>query len=82
MATKQEEIDNPDSCWNKAEPDEMIFVILARDKAAPATLRKWADERLAEGLNGPMDQKIINARAAAATMEEQFRARQLKKSGK
>lgn len=32
---KSEELSNPASCMNRALPDEMTFVLLARDAAAP-----------------------------------------------
>lgn len=32
-------------CYGSAEPDEPMFVLLARDKAAPMAVRAWADER-------------------------------------
>jgi len=32
-------------CYHAAEPDEPMFVLLARDKAAPALVMEWAMER-------------------------------------
>ena len=66
--TKQENIENPDSCWNKADLDELLFVILERDPAAPATVRFWCDERIRQGLNHETDAKIQNAREIASKM--------------
>lgn len=40
--TKQENIDDPNSCWNKAEPDEPIFILRANDMAAPELVLWWA----------------------------------------
>ena len=33
-------------CYANAEPDEPMFVLLARDPAAAATVRTWVDMRL------------------------------------
>ncbi len=32
-------------CYDKAEPDEPLFTLLARDPAAPATVRFWVAMR-------------------------------------
>jgi len=34
-------------CYAKAEPDEPIFVLLARDPAAPHAIEQWANDRAA-----------------------------------
>ena len=39
MATKR----RGDSCYDKAGMDEPIFVLRAKDKLAPAVVRRWAD---------------------------------------
>lgn len=36
---------NPNDCYDKAYPDEPMFTLLALDKAAPALVRAWAEER-------------------------------------
>ncbi len=59
--TKADEIANPASCFNKASDNELIFVLLARDKAAPAAIAKWMDERIRRGLNKPDDMQIKSA---------------------
>jgi hypothetical protein len=41
--TKQENIDNPNSCWNKAADDEPIFILKASDQLAPALVEEWAN---------------------------------------
>lgn len=33
---------SPYDCYAKAEPDEPMFILLARDRAAPHLIRKWA----------------------------------------
>jgi len=42
MGTKQQEM--KDGCFAKAALDEPLFVLRAQDKAAPALVRKWADD--------------------------------------
>ena len=32
-------------CYGNAEPDEPMFIVLARDVSAPAVVRDWADRR-------------------------------------
>lgn len=58
---KQEEIDKENSCWNKAKPDELVFILLGRDPAAATTVREWCVERKFLGLNQSTDPKIIEA---------------------
>lgn len=66
---KRKELSVIDSCLNKADDDEMIFVLLGRDDAAPAAIRFWADERVRLGKNLPDDRQIVEAFKAAAWME-------------
>lgn len=68
---KMEEIRTADSCINKAEPNEMMFVLLARDAAAPATIRFWCEERVRLGLNLPTSDKIREAELTARIMERE-----------
>lgn len=63
------ELHNADSCLNKANSDELIFVLLGRDIAAPETIRFWAAERVRLGKNHPADRQIQEAVACAAKME-------------
>lgn len=70
---------DPNGCFNKAQPDEPLFTLLARDPSAPGLVRKWADER--ERTNRPTQyigdpevvhpeaDKIASARYVAARME-------------
>lgn len=67
---KRDETALPDSCWNRANPDEMVFVLLARDPAAPAAIRAWCAERVRIGKNKPGDAKLANAELCAVRMEE------------
>lgn len=57
------------SCINRALPSEMLFVLLGRDKAAPAAIRHWVSERVRLGLNKEGDAQIVGALNAAAIME-------------
>lgn len=68
---KLDELSNPLSCLNKAKDWEMLFVLLARDKAAPAAIRTWVLERIRLGLNKPLDIKILKAEECAAIMEQE-----------
>lgn len=52
-------------CYLNAHPDEPMFVLLARDPAAPDLVEAWAHHR--ERLHGP-SAKVEEARTCAATM--------------
>jgi hypothetical protein len=62
-------------CMAKAKDDEMTFVLLGRDPAAPETIRFWARERVRRGKNRPDDAQIVEALDCAATMERERSAR-------
>lgn len=77
---KRDEIEYTESCFNKARPDERIFVLLARDPAAPVAIRAWVAERLRLSKNNAEDPQITEALDCASCMErerDQLRARQL-----
>jgi hypothetical protein len=79
---KIEEINQPDSCFNKARPNERIFILLARDPAAPRAIRSWVDARIALGKNAPGDAHIREALQCASLMEEELEQRRpLSRSG-
>lgn len=59
----------PNDCYHKAEPDEEIFVLLARDEAAPHAIRKWVNMRIMFGLDDPHSEKINEAMRCASKME-------------
>lgn len=65
MATKA----NPGQfdCYEKAEPDEPMFVLLARDKHAPALVWLWAVLR---ELDQEKPEKVEEARLCAVNMIE------------
>ena len=66
---KREELTNPKSCMSKAGGNEMTFVLLGRDPAAPGTIRHWCYMRIASGKNTIYDAQIQEALACANTME-------------
>lgn len=69
MSTKRRELSDPQSCLNRAGELELIFVLLARDAAAPAAIRKWVDERmLANKIN---HEQAKEALLCADMMEDQ-----------
>lgn len=75
---KEKEIADPNSCFNKAFPDELIFILLARDPAAAVAVGAWANERIRSGRNKPDDLKILSADnwVVEATAERERLARQ------
>lgn len=60
-----------DSCWNRANDDEQVFILLARDRCAPETIRAWCRMRVGDGSNRWTDQKIKDALRCADEMEHQ-----------
>jgi hypothetical protein len=70
---KRDELNRPDGCLSRARDDEMIFVLLGRDHAAPAAIRAWIAERIRLGKNRPGDGQILEAQRCARTMEVEQR---------
>jgi hypothetical protein len=68
---KKEELSNPKSCINKAKDNEMTFVLLGRDIAAPYAIREWVEKRIWEGKNKRNDPQIIEALQCASIMENE-----------
>lgn len=68
---KLRELSDPRSCMSRAQDYEMTFVLLARDAAAPATIRAWVDERIRLGKNAEDDPQIQEALLCAQAMEDQ-----------
>jgi hypothetical protein len=66
---KQKELSDPNSCMSRARDDEMTFVLLGRDKAAPVAIRAWIQERIRLGKNTPQDAQIAEAEGCATAME-------------
>lgn len=70
---KKDELSLKHTCMQHAHPEEMVFVLLSRDAAAPAAIRAWVAERLRLGKNVETDSQIIEALACAQTMEAEGR---------
>ncbi len=68
---KCDELSDPKSCMSRARENEMTFVLLARDPAAPVAIRAWIAERLRLGKNQPDDSQISEAESCARTMERE-----------
>jgi len=66
---KSDELSDSNSCFNKAADSERLFVLLARDPAAPYALRAWVDERVRLGKNRLEDGQIQEALDCARLME-------------
>ena len=67
---KLDELTNPNSCFNKAQDSEMLFVLLERDPAATAAVAAWINERIRLGKNKPDDPKILDAQRWIHTVHE------------
>ncbi len=66
---KRDEVLNPDSCLNRALDDEVVFTLLGRDEAGPATVVAWINERIRLGLNVITDPQITKAFDDAQQMQ-------------
>lgn len=66
---KRDEIDDTTSCLNSARDSERLFILLARDPAAPVAIRAWIAERIRLGKNAPGDEQIREAFECATLME-------------
>lgn len=71
MSTKADNLSNPDSCWNKALPEELVFVLLGRDPASVAAVLAWCSERVRTGKNQRGDAQITSAISWALDVAEQ-----------
>lgn len=56
-------------CYDKAEDDEPIFTLLARDPLAPSLVRLWAGFRRLTATWTPHEEKADEADALADAME-------------
>lgn len=43
MSTKADLIATPNSCWNRADGKEPLFVLRSNDPTAPSVVRAWAN---------------------------------------
>ena len=66
---KRDEIEDQKSCFNNAHEWERLFVLLARDPAAPVAIRAWIAERIRLGKNAPDDDQIREAHECANRMD-------------
>jgi hypothetical protein len=62
---KADNLRNPTSCLNKAEADEPLFILRAKDPVAAMTVRHWAT--MSDGNHEP--EKIAQALKAADDMD-------------
>jgi hypothetical protein len=66
---KKDELSLENTCMGHAHPEEMVFVLLGRDSAAPVAIRAWVAERLRLGKNVETDAQVTDALSIAETME-------------
>jgi len=67
---KIEELKSPISCLNRANSNEMVFVLLERDLAAPFAIYEWCRQRILLGKNKPDDAQIKEAYECANYMRK------------
>lgn len=70
---KKDELSKLNTCMAHAHPDEMVFVLLGRDAAAPAAIRAWVEERVRLGKNVRTDPQVTEALECARVMEGEGR---------
>ena len=70
---KKDELSKEHTCMRHAHDEEMVFVLLSRDAAAPVAIRAWVAERLRLGKNVETDEQIVEALECAKTMEAEGR---------
>ena len=75
---KIQELADPNSCLNRADDDEMTFVLLGRDICAPDTIRDWVSRRVNTGKNKLSDAQIQEALTCADRMETERTAYRLR----
>lgn len=68
---KVQELSDPNSCMSRAHDDEMTFVLLGRDIAAPFAVMAWCQSRILLGKNKADDPQLIEAQQCAMRMVEQ-----------
>lgn len=59
--TRSENMADKNSCLNRAREDEQIFVLLGRDKSAPAAVLAWCKHRIESGKSLPESKEIVEA---------------------
>lgn len=68
--TKRENLLELHSCFNKAEDDEPLFILLGRDASAPVALRFWIEDRIKRGKNKRDDPQIQDAERVITQMQD------------
>lgn len=58
---KRDEISSPESCLNRADDDEDVFVLLGRDTSFAITVIFWCLHRVYSQRNTPYDHQILSA---------------------
>jgi len=56
---------------SRAEPNEMVFVLLGRDPIAPIVIRIWCMLRVLISKNQKNDKQIVEALECADVMEKE-----------
>ena len=64
-------------CYEKAAPDEPMFILLARDKTAPTVVRIWANIRGFYSRKDNDTLKVKEAKLCAKAMER-WRKKEIK----
>lgn len=72
---KAEEARVQSSCWNRAHPNEPVFVLLGRDASAAVAIRAWILHRLRSGKSTETSPEIVQAREWCEVMERYARAK-------
>jgi len=78
---KKDEAFQPSSCWNKAGNDELVFILLERDVAAPSAIRQWVAERIDMSKNERGDVQTTTALNIAQRMEDSQIAKGMREEG-
>lgn len=67
--TKQALISDCNSCWNRAQMDEPVFVLMGRDECAMTAIHAWIKDRTRLGKNTIDDPQIRQAMDAIREIE-------------
>lgn len=70
---RKKDLSKEHTCMHHAHAEEMVFVLLSRDIAAPVAVRAWVAERLRLGKNVETDAQIVDALECARVMETEGR---------
>lgn len=64
------ELNQETSCFNRAESNEPMFILLGRDPVAAMLIREWCKRRLDFGKNKFDDAQILEALRLADRMDD------------